>query len=204
MFVSCCIASDWKLWLKRQCSRIQVGIGIHPWYVEKETLSIPKMRQYLLDNPKTFVGEIGLDRSKRYKATYAKQKEFFSMQLRLAKELQRPVCVHLVRSYADGYTLLKKYDIPSIYLHGFLGSIEEARRYPHAFFGFNPRNVSHPKGRRILNELHRTQILLESDGDSNREALQHTLQQIANVRGTNIYDMEQIINENARRWIEQS
>ena len=52
IFVSSCVVSDWEKWLVRQNEKIKVGIGIHPWFVENEKLSIPTMRKYLIDNPK--------------------------------------------------------------------------------------------------------------------------------------------------------
>ena len=203
-YVACCRESDWTVWLSRQTEQLKVGIGIHPWYVENERLSIPLLRRHLLSHPDAFVGEIGLDRSRRYKSTYEKQKKYFAEQLALAVELDRPVCIHLVRSYQDGYSFLKTHRCRSVYFHGFLGSVEEARRYPNAYFGFNRRNIAHSKGIRILKELSEKQILLESDGDSNRDSLEETLQQIARIRKKSLHDMEQIVDGNAKRWVAQS
>ncbi len=204
MFVSCCTVSDWTPWLARQRPNLRVGIGTHPWFAEDEHLSIPMMRELLISNPQAFVGEVGLDRSKKHRKSYAKQQVLFAQQLALAEELRRPVCAHLVRSSQAGHALLKQYDIPSLYIHGFLGSVEDARSYPRAFFGFNARNVNHPKGIRLLKELRTSQILLESDGASDPVTLRQTLEAISIIRGAKQYDMEQIISENAQNWIGQS
>ena len=198
-----CQPLDWKP-LLHNTRLFRVGIGVHPWWIDRVSLSLEEIDRLLVKHPNTFVGEIGLDRSSRYKHSYANQRIAFEQQLAMAKTHQRPVVVHLVRSTEIGIRLLKKYDIPSVYLHGFMCSIEVIQQLPSFFFGFNRRNAFHPKGITMLKNLYPEQILLESDGLSEPDELEQILAQIARILGISFEAAESLTRHNTMKWLDNS
>jgi len=159
------------------------------------------LEKILIDNPKSFVGEIGLDRSKKHKHTISKQINLCIEQLKIAQKLSRPVVFHMVRSPQISYELIHKHYGPKIYFHGYSGSIEEARRYPQAFFGFHHRMILHPKTKQIIENISIHQIVIESDNHSQKEHLWSVISNIAQIKNCSISDIIQITRDNTLRWL---
>ena len=103
-------------------------LGVHPseakdWDYEL----IDRIKNYS-DNPKIVgIGEIGLD---YYwdKSFVDLQKEVFIKQIKLANELNLPICVHDREAHKDTFDILKEYNKGSkVVMHCFSGSVEFAR-----------------------------------------------------------------------------
>lgn len=102
-------------------------LGVHPseandWNDEL----IDKIKTLSQNNKIVGVGEIGLD---YYwdKSFIEKQKEIFIKQIKLANELDLPVCVHDREAHKDTFDILKEHNKNSkIVLHCFSGSVEFA------------------------------------------------------------------------------
>ncbi len=73
------------------------------------------------------VGEIGLDYH-WYKDTKDKQKELFIRQIKIAKDLNKPIIVHAREALGDTYDILKEYRCRGV-LHCYSGSSELAREF---------------------------------------------------------------------------
>lgn len=121
--------------------RVIPAFGVHPQCAdgvevgEEDDAAPPhwvrSMRSYLTQHKRAIVGEIGLDRNRRFKAYFhSNQLYVFRAQLRMAVAFQRPVSVHSVK--ADGAIvdmLLSERNLdhrlpPTICLHSFAGSVE--------------------------------------------------------------------------------
>ena len=195
-----CVPEEWGRIAELSDRVFRVGFGHHPWFAAQPK-HIDRLHQFLEQHPLSFVGEIGLDRSPKYKATFLKQQALFAEQLCIARDLRRPVVIHLVRSSAVGYELIHQHYGPKVYLHGYICSLEESKRYPHAFFGFNHKMFKSPKTHALLSSLPIEQIVLETDGESNPKDLWNTACQIANIRGTSVDTIIKLTRENTLRWL---
>jgi len=73
--------------------------GLHPWRVGKETEGwLDDLEARLRRDDNAGVGEIGLDRW-IWNSDFTRQKEVFSAQLDLARNLDRPVAVHCLQAW---------------------------------------------------------------------------------------------------------
>ena len=108
--------------------------GIHPWWAKEERPAdyIETLRSILLSNPRSGVGEIGIDKNKKSTIPLDIQIDTFLPQLRLAQELDRPTTIHCVNAYGLLVDLLKDNvhssktieHRPPIVIHSFSGSGE--------------------------------------------------------------------------------
>ena len=104
-------------------------LGVHPseardWHDDL----LAQIRQLVLSNPKIVgIGEIGLD---FYwdKSFNQIQKEVFIKQIKLANELNLPICVHDREAHFDTLSILKEHNKSSkVVMHCFSGSVEFMR-----------------------------------------------------------------------------
>lgn len=103
-------------------------LGVHPSEAKDwDDELIDRIKNYS-DNPKIVgIGEIGLD---YYwdKSFNDIQKEVFIKQIKLANELNLPICVHDREAHKDTFDILKEYNKGSkVVMHCFSGSVEFAR-----------------------------------------------------------------------------
>lgn len=104
------------------------SIGLHPSEVQKETDLDLSWIDELVHSPKVVaVGEIGLD---YYwdKSYVEKQKEFFELQIRKAKQYNLPIIVHCRDAINDCFNILKEKQISGV-LHCYSGSYEMAKEF---------------------------------------------------------------------------
>lgn len=103
-------------------------LGVHPSEAKDwDDELVGRIKNYS-DNPKIVgIGEIGLD---YYwdKSFVDLQKEVFIKQIKLANELNLPICVHDREAHKDTFDILKEYNKGSkVVMHCFSGSVEFAR-----------------------------------------------------------------------------
>jgi TatD DNase family protein len=91
----------------------------------------------LVNNPRAFCGEIGIDKVAKYWPTgiveFDLQLEAFKAQLALAARLKRPVSVHCVQAHGALVDILRaaKDELPpAIALHSFSGKVDECALLP--------------------------------------------------------------------------
>lgn len=101
-------------------------LGVHPSEARDWSDDlIEKIRTIAQNNPKIVgIGEIGLD---YYwdKSFNEIQKEVFIKQIKLANELNLPICVHDREAHLDSLTILKEHNKDSkVVMHCFSGSVE--------------------------------------------------------------------------------
>jgi TatD DNase family protein len=120
---------------------IRLAVGIHPHIALKfqpET-HLPLFRDLLVSLPKVLVlGEIGLDYHYDYSPRDV-QRECFLSQLRLARELNKPVSIHIREAHGDAEAifreLYKRGEMPRGVMHCYSGSVETMKSY--LSFGLN-------------------------------------------------------------------
>ena len=110
--------------------------GLHPWWAPEPAALAAQMDALaaLFDDPAAprpvGLGELGLDHA-RPASTRAAQAAAFRAQLRLARERDLPIVLHVVRAHGAALDLLESDGIPAAggFVHGFTGAAELARRY---------------------------------------------------------------------------
>lgn len=111
---------------------VWAAVGIHPnETVHAESWHVDEIRR-LSSHPKVVaIGEIGLDYYRDHSPKPV-QHRFFELQLRLAKEIGLPVCIHARDAYADVLRFIEDAgkspgDLGGM-LHCFAGTLADARR----------------------------------------------------------------------------
>lgn len=110
-------------------------IGQHPTHVNEDGFSADQPFDYdfykkLASDPKVVaIGECGLDYFRADPSTAEKQKEIFQAQINLAKELKKPLMLHIRDAYKDAYEILKANPDVKGNVHFFAGTIEEAKMF---------------------------------------------------------------------------
>ena len=106
--------------------------GLHPFYIEQhQPEHLQRLEQVLQQHDCVAVGEIGLDtflKQHKQPELFAKQQHYFSEQLALATQYQKPVLLHIRKAHAETLAILKaqKFKLGGI-AHAFSGGVEEAK-----------------------------------------------------------------------------
>jgi TatD DNase family protein len=144
------------------------AFGIHPWHAHTATPGWQERLRSLLENhPQASIGECGLDTWISEPSMEIQQPVFLD-QLRLARELGRPLTIHCLKAWSALFDAFSEAPPPPRFLmHSFGGSIETARRLiPRgAYFSFSGHFL-HPRKSSVLEvfrQLPHDRILLETD-----------------------------------------
>ena len=165
--IGCDVPSSEKaVRLANRYDSLWVAVGIHPH--DANTLdhkAIGKLKELAEDDKVIAIGETGLD-FYRDLSPRDVQREAFGKQIRLAKEVDLPVVVHLRNANQEGLEILKAQAVNRGVLHCFSGSLEQAREAVELGFylGFDgPITFNSPKLISVLKEIPKERILLETD-----------------------------------------
>ena len=195
---------------------IYAAVGIHP----EETMHMNEDRLLWLKDkakhPKVLaIGEIGLD---YYWDTTDRdtQKIWFTRQMEMAKEIDKPLVVHSRDAANDTFNLMKesKADEVGAVLHCFGYGVEQARQYLNMGFYLGIGGVvTFTNGRKLKEVVAYApldHLVLETDcpylspvpyrGKRNSSLyLPYVAQEIANIKGIDYDTVVNITNENAKR-----
>ena len=157
--------TDWQkiIDLTKQYSDITGAIGIHPWCVENtEYFALDILENLLIENPKLWLGECGIDRIKN--PNIDRQREFFIKQIELATRYNRPLIIHSVKAddkIGEFFSILPKRTI----FHSFTGSLEWGKKIQKAGFylGINFTFFRKESAAETLQNLDLSKILIETD-----------------------------------------
>lgn len=197
------------------------AVGVHPTEVyDLKDSDIEAVEGYvktgLASGKAVAIGEIGLDY--HYPDTEKeKQKQWFAMQIALAKKLKLPIVVHSRDAAADTLDLIKaeKAEEAGGVLHCFSYEPEMAKIYTDMGFYIGVGGVVTFKNARKLKETVKQMpmelMLLETDcpylapepfrGKRNNSALlTYVAEEVAALRGMKAEDVIRITAENARRF----
>ena len=147
------------------------ALGIHPLCVAASAeADLEQLREALArhaaDPRLVAVGEIGLDHFMPG-LDLARNEQFYAAQLRLAREAQRPVIVHVRRSADALLKHLRRIEVPGGIVHAFNGSLQQAQTFVAMGFklGFGGA-MTYERAlqiRRLAAELPAEAIVLETD-----------------------------------------
>jgi len=103
--------------------------GIHPMYTDTATpKDIETLREYLQQHPAVAVGEIGLDFFIPH-YDQARQEHFFVEQLKLARDFDLPVLLHIRRAQDTILKHLRQIKVCGGIAHAFNGSRQQAEEF---------------------------------------------------------------------------
>ena len=159
------------------------------------------------------IGETGLDYYRDH-APHADQQRAFEAQIELAREVDKPLVIHVRAAEDDALrTLAERADGVTVVMHCFsaVDRLEECveRGYLCSFAG----NVTYPKATDLQEAAARVPddlLLVETDspflspqpvrGKPNAPAnVVHTARRVAELRGVSYDDLEQLVERNAAR-----
>lgn len=191
-------------------------VGIHPHSALEATAEMWREIETLARDPRVVaIGETGLDHYKSLSPVDA-QREAFRRQIRLARDLDKPLVVH--NREADGHTLrwLKEEGGGAVrgVMHCFSSGPETARAaIDMGFFISFAGNLTYPRNdalRAVAREVPLDRLLLETDcpflapqpvrGRTNEPAfLRHTALALCAARGIKMDELAEATADNAAR-----
>ncbi len=226
--------------LSKYPNDVYAVVGLHPihtysQYVDEEESSF-LTREEVFDyeyykelalNPRVVgIGECGLDYYRLSEiedvAKIKKlQNEAFELQIRLALELNKVLCIHTrpspgsMDAYEDLYKLISSYSrFPKFEVHCYTGNLEYAKKFVDlgGFIGVNGIITFDKTGiaEEVVKNIPLERILLETDapyltpmplrGKKNEPSyIRFVAEKIASVRGESLMQVESITTENAKK-----
>lgn len=193
-------------------------LGIHPMFVdnakEEDLLTLKEKIQLSIADPKfAGIGEIGLDGFVPG-LNWEKQVQFFNAQLKLARDFDVPVVMHVRKAQDPVLKGLRVYQPRSGIAHAFNGSFQQAEHFLKLNmclgFGGACTFTRALQLRRLASELPNHAIVLETDGpdiapewiNRQRNAPEHLpkiAQTIAELRGISDEELSLLSENNAQR-----
>ncbi|NUU01835.1 TatD family hydrolase [Herbaspirillum robiniae] len=171
--------------LAREVGNGVYALGIHPLYVptarESDLQALRSAIEAALDDPLFVgIGEIGLDffvPALKEAPLREKQEFFFAEQLKLARDFNLPVLLHVRRSQDIILKHLRRIRVPGGIAHAFNGSFQQAQTFVelglHLGFGGAMTFARSLQIRRLAAELPLSSIVLETDAPDISPAWRH-------------------------------
>ena len=140
---------------------VGLGLGYHPCFLPEGEPELAELEGALIRHDATELGECGLDRRA---GDLERQVRWLRAQLELARALDLPVCLHVVRAHGRALDLLEELPVRG-FVHGYSGPPELVPRYLAAGLdlGFGKAVLRPGKARRALSITPRERVRLESD-----------------------------------------
>lgn len=190
-------------------------LGVHPSEARDwDDSLIEKIKEYAKSPKIVGIGEIGLDYywDKTFNDV---QKDVFIKQIKLANELNLPICVHDREAHKDSFDILKEYNNGSIVvMHCFSGSAGFARECIkegwYLALGGVVTFKNAVKMKEVAVEIPLERLLLETDapyltpvpyrGKENQPAyVRFVAEEIAKLRGITFEEVAEAASQNAER-----
>lgn len=197
--------------LTKDFPRFQTSLGLHPQLAHLRAHELEIFDR--LVNQTRYIGEIGLDGSKEYRAHIDIQLKVFRHILDVCKhDSQKIYTVHSRLAVSEVLRELSNYSVMGkVILHWYMGTkseMVEADRLG-CYFSVGPAMIDSIQGKRVLGWLPRNKILLETDGPfavANGVPLEpkdvfKVIEYFSNVWAMPIKDVEKIITANFKRLI---
>ena len=146
---------------------VYVALGLHPQLVAERSHEIELFERLV---PETrYIGEIGLDASKRFYASFEQQQRIFDRALNIcAREGNKIISIHSVRcarKVLDSIEYHSVTDSCDVVLHWFSANKTDIDRAVHlgCWFSVNERMLSTPSGLALLDRAPTDRLLTETD-----------------------------------------
>lgn len=120
-----------------------------------------------------YIGEVGLDFSKKSQIPLSKQIENFEFILNAIKGKNKILSVHSLNAEDEVLSLLQQYDIEKVIMHWYTGkvsSLKKAINYGY-YFSINKAMITTKSGQNIISKLPKKLILIETDAPFIKDVL---------------------------------
>jgi TatD DNase family protein len=199
--------------LSEQHSHCAVALGIHPMYVENaQPEDLTQLADLIAEKRPVAVGEIGLDFFVEG-FNRERQEYYFVEQLKLARQFDLPVILHVRKAIDDILKHLRRTKVKGGIAHAFNGSSQQAAEFIKLGFklGFGGA-MTYPRAlkiRELATTLPLEAIVLETDapdippewlgsrGRNSPEQLPKIAQVLADLRGLKLTQVAEITTQNA-------
>lgn len=189
--------------------------GIHPLAARTWTPDLERQLLEAAQHPKAVaIGEVGLDR--QAEPSQALQEETFRHMIRLARELDLPLLLHVRRAVGRLLAILQEEQAAQVggIFHAFSGSLEVAQQAIDLGFALGVGGVvTFPTARRlpeVVRQVPAEWLVLETDapdqtphpcrGEPNRPALLPLIaREVARLRNWSLEETARISSDNATR-----
>jgi len=186
---------------------VKFALGFNP---QQATVATFNKNLFLYLLPTTnYIGEVGLDFSKKYIDTKDKQIDVFDFICKNSAKENKILSVHLRKSEKEAIEILKRNHVTKAIIHWYSGSIEMMQQFIDSgyYFSVNPNMCNANNGKKIISAIPIDKILVESDGPFTRidsknykpDSLKKTYELISSIVGTN--NFEEIVYENFRKLL---
>ena len=169
--------------------------GRHPWLAEQ---NLPMAEFAACD----IIGETGLDYAKS--VCKEAQQELFMKHLAAAEKLEKPVVLHVVKSFEDVMLALSKYQLKGVVFHGFIGSKEQAARVIKQgyYLSFGQRSLRSPRTCEVIATMPIEKLFCETD-DNTEFSIEEIYQKVAALRAISHEELASEIEKNYRRLFDR-
>ncbi|NSL56571.1 TatD family hydrolase [Uliginosibacterium aquaticum] len=187
--------------------------GIHPLYVDRALESdIARLGAQLAEGGAVAVGEIGLDGFEA-EPDPARREWFFAEQLKLAREFDLPVILHIRRAQDRVLKYLRRHRVRGGIAHAFNGSLQQAQTFIELGFrlGFGGAMTyaGSTRIRQLAASLPLEALVLESDAPdippawaaqarNEPAAVARFATELAALRGLDVASVVRVTSANAR------
>ncbi len=172
------------------------SVGLHPWYVHDDSLSLLQHMQSILHQSNVMaVGECGLD--KHVEVPFALQQYVFEQQIALAARFQKPLLIHCVRAFQEVVQTLDRTAFKQgVIFHGYRKNWTLAQQLLASGYylsiGAHCLNGSQDQ---VLKNIPLTQLFLETD-TSAAATVEAIYQYVATVRSIPLDALKEAIYRN--------
>ncbi len=178
--------------------RLVAALGLHPWHLpEALDEALAELDALAASRRPIAIGETGLDKGRRG-APKELQRRAFAHQARLAKRLDLPLILHVVRSHGACLDLLEAegFDGGGM-VHDFQGPAQMIPRWVEAGFclSISPRGQDKAE---LIAAIPEPSLLVETD-DAGPEALVAVIERVAAAREQPVEAITALTEANARR-----
>ncbi|MBR2976384.1 MAG: TatD family hydrolase [Alistipes sp.] len=169
--------------------------GVHPWDADKG-LELPSFDEC------DIIGETGLDFA--CEATREAQMSLFERHLQEAELRHKPVVLHVVRSFEEVISVLRKYELQGVVFHGFIGSKQQAARCIERGYclSFGHRSLRSPRTREVIKWMPVGSLFCETD-DQPRPSIEQIYDEVATLRGISREELAARIYDNYVKLFER-
>lgn len=188
--------------------------GLHPYFVDQhQQQDLDILAEFLQNNQAVALGECGLDYY-RDDLDRDDQQYYFEQQIKMAKNLNLPLILHVNGAVQAVFEGLKKHDYYRAVMHSFNGSVEQARQITEAgvLLGFGTAVVN-PKSHRlheVVKSVSLKHVVIETDApdqplyhkskERNLPAdLVEVAEGIAQLKNTSVTELVKQTNQNCRQ-----
>lgn len=194
-------------------SNVYASVGVHPHDATEISPKTLEQLKELLGRPKVVaLGEIGLDFF-RDRSPRDVQRNAFRQQIRLARDVGKPIIVHDRDAHDEVLKILQEENAAEVggVLHCFSGDVAMAKKcLEMGFYLSFPGTITYPKNdaaREVVKAVPIDRMLVETDcpylspqkfrGKRNEPAyVRYTAEKIAEIKGLSIADVARVTSRN--------